>query len=371
MALLQRDLDFKSIAIAETVSYFAGFAAVGVIMAMNGAGVWSIVVAQLAQAALLTGILMLRRPHPRSLRPRKQESKDLVVYAGGMTAARGFNFVALYGDNTVVGNRMSSAALGVYKNAYQLAAVPAQLLGQVMDRVIFPVISRFQDDLRRVASAYLRGIALVAMITIPGSVVAVILAPEAIHVLLGGGHKWDDVVLPFQIFAGGLIFRTSYKISDSLARAMGTVYRRAWRQAVYAAAVVVGAFVGTAFGLAWVAVGVTGAIVLNYVLMADLSLRTAPIGWGQFLVRQTRGLWLGVVTIVACLPTTLLLRAADAGNLLTLLGGVGASALALLIAWRVAPEWTLGDDGAWIVEVIKSKGGPDDTPAPISLEATA
>ena len=240
-----------------------------------------------------------------------------------------------------------------------------------MDRVIFPVISRFQTNLERVANAYLRGIALVAMITIPGSIVVVILAPEAIHFLLGGGHKWDDVVLPFQIFAGGLIFRTSYKISDSLARAMGTVYKRAWRQAVYAVAVVVGALVGTAFGLVWVAVGVTGAIVLNYLLMADLSLRTAPISWGQFAVRQTRGLGLGAVALAACLPTTLALRAAEAGNFLTLLGGTGAAAVALLLAWRLAPQWTLGDDGAWIVEVIKSKGGPDDVPAPISLEITA
>ena len=76
------------------------------------------------------------------------------------------------------------------------------------------------------------------MITVPASVVAVLVAPEVIHVLLGDGPKWDDVMVPFQIFAAGLIFRTSYKISDSLARAMGTVYRRAWRQAVYAVAVV-------------------------------------------------------------------------------------------------------------------------------------
>src|SRR4051812_23748600 len=320
-ALLQRDLDFKSIAIAESVSYFLGFAAVGVVLAMSGAGVWSIVVAQLAQAALLSVIMLIRRPHPKALRAHKKESVDLVVYAGGMTMARFFNFTALYGDNTVVGNRMSSAALGAYKNAYQLAAVPAQLLGQVMDRVIFPVISRFQDNLDRVANAYLRGIALVAMITVPGSVVVVILAPEAIHFLLGGGHKWDDVIVPFQIFAAGLIFRTSYKISDSLARAMGTVYKRAWRQAVYAVAVVTGALVGTAFGLVWVAVGVTGAIILNYVLMADLSLRTAPISWGQFTLRQVRGLWLGLVAFAACLPATLALRAADVGNFLTLLGG--------------------------------------------------
>jgi PST family polysaccharide transporter len=288
-----------------------------------------------------------------------------------MTTARAFNFVALYGDNTVVGNRMSSASLGAYKNAYQLAAVPAQLLGQVMDRVIFPVISRFQSNLERVANAYLRGIALVAMITLPASVVVVILAPEAIHVLLGGGHKWDDVVVPFQIFAGGLIFRTSYKISDSLARAMGTVYKRAWRQAVYAGAVVTGALIGSAFGLVWVAVGVTAAIVLNYLLMADLSLRTAPISWAQFVLRQTRGLGLGVVAFAACLPTTLALRAADVGRFVTLLGGTGAAALALLLAWRIAPQWTLGDDGAWIVEVIKSRrSDDDDTPTPMSLEVT-
>ena len=70
MAMLQRDLDFKSIAIAETVSYFLGFAFVGVVLAVNGVGVWSIVIAQLVQAALLTGILVVRRSHPRSLRPK-------------------------------------------------------------------------------------------------------------------------------------------------------------------------------------------------------------------------------------------------------------------------------------------------------------
>ena len=165
-----------------------------------------------------------------------------------------------------------------------------------------------------------------------------ILAPEVIHLLLGGGHKWDDVVVPFQIFAAGLIFRTSYKISDSLARAMGTVYKRAWRQAVYAVAVVVGALIGTAFGLVWVAVGVTGAIVLNYVLMADLSLRTAPIGWGQFLVRQTRGLWLGLggarrrASRPRCAPRRRRRELPDAARRDRV-----PRRCALLIAWRIAP----------------------------------
>ena len=355
MALLQRDLDFKSIALAETVSYFFGFALVGVVLAMSGVGVWSIVVAQLAQAALLTGILVLRRSHPRSLRPRRKESMDLIVYAGGMTTARMFNFMALYGDNTVVGNRMSSESLGAYKNAYQLAVVPAQLLGQVIDRVIFPVIARFQEDLKRVANAYLRGVALVAMITLPGSVLAVLLAPELIHLLLGGGDKWNDVIVPFQIFSAGLLFRTSYKISDSLARAMGTVYQRAWRQGVYAFAVVIGSLVGSSFGLVWVAVGVTAAIVLNYFLMAQLSLTTAPVTWWQFTVRQTRGLVLATLVAAASVPTVTLLRGADAGNLLIVLGGVVSGLAVIGIAWLIAPKAVLGGDGVWLLGVVKSR----------------
>ncbi len=367
MAMLQRDLDFKSIAIAETISYFVGFALVGVVLVVSGVGVWSIVIAQLAQAALLTGFLVARRAHPRSLRPRLAESKDLAVYAGGMTVARGFNFMALNGDNSVVGNQMSASALGAYKNAYLLAAFPAQMLGQVMDRVIFPVISRFQDDKQRVASAYLRGVSLVAIMTIPASVLAVLVAPELIHLLLGGGHKWDDVVLPFQVMAAGLLFRTSYKISDSLARAMGTVYRRAWRQGAYAAAVVVGAWIGTAYGLGWVAAGVTVAIFINYLLMAQLSLQTADITWGRFILRQIRGLALAVLAAAVSIPVVLGLRSAmPAGSLLTNVVIIGAGTLAALaamgLAWLIRPDLTLGDDGRWLLAIIRSRKSADEMP---------
>lgn len=360
MAMLQRDLDFKSIAIAETVSYFLGFALVGVVLAISGLGVWSIVIAQLAQAALLTGILVARRSHPRSLRPRAKESKDLVVYAGGMTLARAFNFMALNGDNSVVGNQMTSADLGAYKNAYLLAAFPAQMLGQVMDRVIFPVISRFQADRERVASAYLRGVSLIAILTIPASVVAVLVAPELIHLLLGNGPKWDDVVVPFQIMAAGLLFRTSYKISDSLARAMGTVYRRAWRQGAYAFAVVIGASIGTQYGLAWVALGVTVAILINYLLMAQLSLHTAGISWARFVLRQMRGLVLAVLVAAVSIPVVLGLRSADLANgqleNLLIIGAATLSAAAALgLAWLIRPDLTLGGDGAWLVNVIRSR----------------
>ena len=176
---------------------------------------------------------------------------------------------------------MSSPALGAYKNAYQLAAFPAQLLGQVMDRVIFPVHLPLPGNLQRVAQAYLRGISLVAIITIPASIVAVLLAPELIHLLLGGGTKWDDAIVAVPDLRGRSPLPDELQ-DQRLARprdghgvppgvAAGACTR--WRSSSARSS-------GPPFGLVWVAFGVTVAIFFNYLLMADLSLRTAPIGGG-------------------------------------------------------------------------------------------
>ncbi len=74
------------------------------------------------------------------------------------------------------------------------------------------------------------------------------------------------VVVPFQILALGMFFRTSYKLSDTIARATGAVYDRAWRQAVFAIAIAVGSLIGQLWGLPGVVLGVIAGVATNYFL---------------------------------------------------------------------------------------------------------
>src|SRR5690625_4622591 len=101
-----------------------------------------------------------------------------------------------------------------------------------------------------------------------------------------------------QILSIGLVFRTGYKISDSLARATGAVYRRAWRQIVYAIAVFAGAWIGHIWGIKGVSVGVLLAIILNYSLMTNLSMRYIDISVTDIIKLHFPGLILGVVATV-------------------------------------------------------------------------
>ena len=132
---------------------------------------------------------------------------------------------------------------------------------------------------------------LIAVFAIQVSVVLCVLAPEIILVVLG--ENWQPVILPLRILSIGMFFRTSYKMSDSLAQATGAVYNSAWRQTIYAVLVVVGVWLGARWDLGGVAAAVTLAIFIKYVLMAELSLRLLPLGWGDFIMAHMPGLLIG------------------------------------------------------------------------------
>ena len=230
--LLQRDLRFRLLANTDVVAYAVGYGVVGVVLALLGRGVWALVAAQVTQVCVRSIVLLRAAPplfHPR---PRRRWFNELLGYGAGVSAARiGFT-VANQIDNFVVGRWLGAVALGLYSRAFQLMSVPTALLGDVLDKVLFPTMARVQDDQRRLANAFLQGTAIVVLVTLPAGVIAAILARDLVAVAFGS--KWSALVPPFQVLALGMMFRTSFRLSDSLSRATGKVYRRAWRQVVFA-----------------------------------------------------------------------------------------------------------------------------------------
>lgn len=76
----------------------------------------------------------------------------------------------------------------------------------------------------------------------------------------------------------------SYKFSDSLARAMGAVYKRAWRQFIYAICVFLFAWIGHFWNLEGVALGIAFAIFINFLLMLELSKKLLLFSWNEVFI---------------------------------------------------------------------------------------
>jgi hypothetical protein len=152
-----------------------------------------------------------------------------------------------------------------------------------------------------------------------------------------------------------LLMRTSYKMSDSLARATGAVYRRAWRQSVYAGCVLGGAWIGHFWGVAGVAAGVLGAVTINFLLMAELSLKETGAGWGRFLAAHRHAAQTAVCAALIAYPLAGLLRKLECGAFLTLAATSTALALFGVFAVRYAPGFFLGQDGLSLLELLRER----------------
>jgi PST family polysaccharide transporter len=178
------------------------------------------------------------------------------------------------------------------------------------------------------------------------------------------GPRWSEAIVPFQILVVGMLFRSSYKLSDSLARATGAVYRRAWRQILFAILIAVGAYLGQKWGLAGVALGVMLAITVNFMLMAQLSLRLADLTWGSVWAAHIPALRLSLVLgVVIWIITDLLRNWGGSPGMILLTAGASASAVGLVLLRYLPREFVLGNEGVWMWETlanyigIKSKLG--------------
>jgi O-antigen/teichoic acid export membrane protein len=351
-SLLQRELRFRVLANRDVVAYGLGYGVIGILLAFAGWGVWALVIAQLAQAVIRTGILLGAAPPFLKAWPTWTSFRELMSYGIGQSISRIGVILANQADNIVVGRWLGAVALGYYSRAYQLMAVPTSLLGDILDKVLFPTMARVQDDTRRLGQAYVQGTALLALITLPVGVVAALLAPDLIMVVFGS--RWERLVEPFQILVLGITFRTGYRVSDSLSRATGQVYRRAWRQGVFAGLVFLGALIGQQWGLSGVAFGVLAAFLINYLSMAQLSLDIVQISWRRFLGAQLPAVRLAILVGAVTLAITLATRHLAAPPIVGLaVGAAGAMATTGLAVWLL-PAFALGEQGLRSRETLRT-----------------
>lgn len=344
-ALLQRELKFKSISTIEVSSFILGYAIVGIILAHMNFGVWSLVSAYVVQTLTQTILLLLVQPHPKQPLFEQEIAKELLSIGSGFTLVNVLSYFALQGDYIVVGKFMGSEPLGLYTRAYRLMALPTNTIGQAMNRVLFPALAKVQDDRHRLQKAYKRNLNLLLLISLPITVVMYILAPEIIIVLLSS--RWREAIIPFQVLALGTFFRLAHKVSSTVARSSGQIYRLAWVQGIYAGLVVGGAWFGLRFGLQGVAIGITLALCIQYLLLSQLAVAITEIKPREFFECHLSALPLAVTTFTAVWGSANLLRMYNFPSFIVLGVSLIITGICLFIAIIVAPGLFLGKDGSW------------------------
>ncbi|ANY07989.1 lipopolysaccharide biosynthesis protein [Pseudonocardia sp. HH130630-07] len=338
LSLLQRDLRFRQTATVDLLAAGPALIGVSVVFALAGFGAAALAFGEIAAAAVkFVGYLALVRPRLRPEGPAATWRRlvPLLGYGAGISILQLGNWFALNADKLLIANLLGPGPLGVYTRAYNLLAEPANVIGGAADKALFPAMARVRDDGERLRSAYVRSASLIALVTVPASVLLGVLAPEIVNLLLGS--QWGEVVPLVQLFALVLLPRTSYKISTSLTRATGAVYRAAWRQWLYAGYVVAFCAAGAALGgILGVAIGASAAIVIHFLVMLQFSARVSPGLMGRVLAMYLKHVPALVGTLAVAWGVATLVRplGIDVVTLLAAAAAGGAVALGALFVQR-------------------------------------
>lgn len=351
-ALNHRNLNFRIKARFNVISYVVGYGLVGVALAFMGFGVWALVSASLSQSLLSSVLYLQASPHTKKPQLDRTALGELLSFGSGVTLGEVFFKISNTADTLIVGATLGAQAAGLYSRAYALMILPARYFGQVLDSVLFTAMSKIQDRPEALGAVYRRGVVAIALVATPLSAFLFVLAPEFINVLLGS--QWGAAIVPFKIFAASMLFRTSFKMAESLCRAAGAVFQRALRQFIYAVLVVAGTWIGQHWGIIGVSIGVSVAIAINFLLMAQLSLKITKTSWGHFFRIHIPAL---AITAIVLLETWLIataLRGLQWPDIAILLLSTGLVGLTLLALIWFAPSLVLGGDGLWL---LKTFGG--------------
>jgi O-antigen/teichoic acid export membrane protein len=350
-SLLQIKLKFREIALIRLSSYIIGYGVVGVTLAYLHFGVWALISAQIVQTSLQSLCNIILQPHPKRFSLHQKSLKELLWFGGGHTLARIGNYFALFGDKFVTARWLGPYALGLYERSYQFMVMPAALIGNVLQQVLFPALSQVhdRDTLLRV---FKRSTSIVSLVTFPISVLCVLLAPDIVHFVLGA--KWAEATLPFQILAVGMYFRTSYKIADSFTRSVGAVYKRAWVQWVYALLVFGACIAAQRWGITGISVAVLVALIVNYLLMINLSIGLLSYSWKQYVNIHRSGAGVGVLAgVVTLLDLSICRTLLHLNSITTLVVSLSSVFVIGFALVNKFPGFFLGEEGQWLVTKLK------------------
>lgn len=134
---------------------------------------------------------VITKPTPNLLF-EKEKAKKIIKKGKWITGSRIFAYLYQEGDDLLVGKLLKASPLGFYQMAYKISTLPISDVSNVVNSVMFPVYTKFKNDIKRLRRAYIITVFAVAALVLPFGLILVIFTRELVLVILG--NNWLEIV---------------------------------------------------------------------------------------------------------------------------------------------------------------------------------
>lgn len=195
-ALLVRSLKFDRL-FKLTFPCTITSGSVGILLALNGWGVWALIARVVLQQALVSASLTMYSSYSLSGRFSIMRLKQLLPYGSRLAVAGLLNrgFTEIY--TVVISRSYGVIDVALFQRAKSIRALGAQNMSLIFEQALFPAYASIQDDTERLKRVFEKSLSKIALL---GCILMGILAGVAeplVLVLLG--NEWAQAGLYLQI----------------------------------------------------------------------------------------------------------------------------------------------------------------------------
>lgn len=189
-------MDFKTLMIVSTPSLIiSGF--VGITLAVNGFGVWSLVWSGIAQAIASTVQLWYWAKWKPLWVFSYEKFKQHFNFGFKLTLSGILNTVFVNAYPIIIGKFFAPAQVGFYSKADGLRMLPVGIVSGIVSKTTYPLFSEIQNDDVRLKNVYKRIMQMVVFLVAPTLIFTAVLAEPIFRFLYT--EKWLPAVPYFQI----------------------------------------------------------------------------------------------------------------------------------------------------------------------------
>jgi O-antigen/teichoic acid export membrane protein len=216
--ILVRKLNFKKISfISNTGAIFSG--SLSLILALNGAGVWSLVFDSVAGLVIVMPQYMYATKWFPKYRFSKKSFKDIFGFGVFTTGTKLLGTVNNQIDYLVVGKLLGATALGLYSFAFLITSIARSQIIQLIEKVVYPLFSKYQESPKDLNAYYLKVMKAIIYIIFPIMFAVMLFSEYFVSILFG--NKWNDAIPIINYLSIGVIVSTIVSSSGVLIRSSG------------------------------------------------------------------------------------------------------------------------------------------------------
>lgn len=244
LAMLQRDLRFKQLAMIEATSNLVA-AITAISLAIMGMGYWALALSQLAMMVASAALLLRTLPHPFAL-PRWHSISRALTFSNRVVGGRIGWYIYSNSDFFVAGRVLGTTALGVYSFGWNLTSVALDKVATLVNSVTPAFFSAMQRDEAAQRRTLLGVTELIALIVFPATIGVALVASDLIPAVFG--EKWVGAVPVVQLLAIYGVLRTLRPVQNNVLINIGEERFLMWTSVVSAIVFPIAFLAATPYG---------------------------------------------------------------------------------------------------------------------------